>query len=347
MTCFVIMPFGDSRLDPSLFRKMEDLYTDWIKPTVESIEVPGTPSQTLSCHRADKHAGPGNIIEHVIENLLTADIVVADLTGMNANVFYELGVRHATRDATILVAEGIEHIPFDLRALRTIVYEYTPSRMLAFRRELESAFRSILSNPHKVDSPVHSYLLRERILNTISTETQPRHVDNLVAEVRDLRHELQAQLSSMRAVMQVATATGTQFTQSIPDLQRFHGVWRSQRDGSMYCAKMIRNDLHVAYSFANANSLAGRLHSIVVSGGILTCRFEWFDERRTNGFVVLRLISEEEFVGGWCYAHDLPAADREALVLKQLPPDKLNEIVAQRDPKTAYPQWAIDYFDKV
>jgi hypothetical protein len=91
MNCFVIMPFGDPEKEPEKARKLELLYSDCIKPTVEAINIPGKPDEIIHCNRADKSARPGEIITHIIENLVSADIVIADLSGRSPNVFYELG----------------------------------------------------------------------------------------------------------------------------------------------------------------------------------------------------------------------------------------------------------------
>jgi hypothetical protein len=157
------MPFGDPSVDQAHFDKMESLYADWIKPTVEAVQMADAPGTYLRCHRANKEPGPGDIVEHVIESLINAQMVIADLTGKNANVFYELGVRHAVRNATILIAEGNEHIPFDLRTLRAIVYQYTPQGMIRFRRQLQEAVVSIVNAPDRIDNPVRRILhQRER-----------------------------------------------------------------------------------------------------------------------------------------------------------------------------------------
>jgi len=118
MQCFVIMPFGNPKVDPTRAQKLDAIYSQWIKPTVESISLTGLANDTIACHRADKEERPGEIISHIIENLTTSDIVIADLSGRNPNVFYELGVRQAVRSNTILILEDLDDIPFDLRGLR-------------------------------------------------------------------------------------------------------------------------------------------------------------------------------------------------------------------------------------
>ena len=152
MKCFVIMPFGDPSVDPANTRKLNHIYEEWIKPAVESIRVPRKKVARIDCHRADKAVRSGDIIRHVIEQLVTSDIVIADLTGKNPNVFYELGVRHAVSNNTILIAEDIEDIPFDLRSLRAIPYQFDPEHMLEFKRTLTKAVKQVLSEQDQIDN---------------------------------------------------------------------------------------------------------------------------------------------------------------------------------------------------
>jgi CheY-like chemotaxis protein len=70
--------------------------------------------------RADEIPEPGSITIQVIEQILNSDLVVADLTGNNPNVFYELGIRHFARKPVIHVIDVAQKIPFDLADLRTI-----------------------------------------------------------------------------------------------------------------------------------------------------------------------------------------------------------------------------------
>lgn len=111
MKCFVIMPFGDPRSSPDVAARSRSLYEKRIKRAVESVPDPQDPGMGIACLRADNTHRPGDVIEHIVQDLVESDIVVADLTGRNANVFYELGVRHATNTGTILIAQSEEGHP--------------------------------------------------------------------------------------------------------------------------------------------------------------------------------------------------------------------------------------------
>ena len=94
-TCFVVMGFG-TKVDFQSGRKLnlDAAYRTMIKPAVEEAG--------LVCRRADEIAHSGNINVPMYREILTAEVVVADLSTSSANAFYELGVRHALRQ----VAKG-------------------------------------------------------------------------------------------------------------------------------------------------------------------------------------------------------------------------------------------------
>ncbi|MBT2523275.1 hypothetical protein [Arthrobacter sp. ISL-28] len=76
-------------------------------------------------HRADEGKSPDSIGQHVIKKLYEADLVIADLTGHNPNVFYELAIAHGWRKPVVhLIAKG-ENVPFDIVDQRTIFYDIT------------------------------------------------------------------------------------------------------------------------------------------------------------------------------------------------------------------------------
>lgn len=107
-TCFVLMPFAEN------FREVYDV----IKEAIESDEL------RLRCKRADDFLKP-HILETILENITRAEYVIADLTGQNANVFYELGLAHCVKDMNkiVLITQDMQYVPFDLRQYRCIVYE--------------------------------------------------------------------------------------------------------------------------------------------------------------------------------------------------------------------------------
>src|SRR5881296_3434012 len=116
-TCFVVMGFGKKTdFETGRVLDLDQSYLNLIKPAVEAAD--------LKCIRADEIVHSGLIDVPMYEQLLKADVVVADLSTSNKNAFYELGVRHALRPyTTVIIAEdGIKTFPFDVN--RVLIRQY-------------------------------------------------------------------------------------------------------------------------------------------------------------------------------------------------------------------------------
>jgi len=103
---FVLMPFDE---------KFDDIYYYGIRQAIENTG--------MICERADEILHTGNVIELIEAKIYRADIVVADTTDLNPNVFYEIGIAYALRKPVVLVVQDADQIPFDLRNKNHIVYK--------------------------------------------------------------------------------------------------------------------------------------------------------------------------------------------------------------------------------
>jgi hypothetical protein len=81
-------------------------------------------------------------MEDVLEAVATSRYIIADLTNSNPNVFYELGICHALGKKVILITQGTD-VPFDVRHIRHIRYEYTPRGMLVFEQVLQQTLQNL------------------------------------------------------------------------------------------------------------------------------------------------------------------------------------------------------------
>jgi hypothetical protein len=118
--CFVIMPFGQKPDAAGHLIDFDAVFREIIAPAVEAAGLEGV--------RADEEMGSGIIHKLMYERLLLSDYAVADLSIMNANVYYEVGIRHGTRPAsTVLMTAAGSRLPFDLGPARTLLYDLDPS----------------------------------------------------------------------------------------------------------------------------------------------------------------------------------------------------------------------------
>jgi len=114
--CFILMPFGKKPDATGRIVDFDAVYEELVAPAVREAGM-----EPL---RADEEKTGGIIHKPMFERLILCEFAVADLTAANANVFYELGVRHATRPhATVLLfAVGSGQLPFDVAQLRALPY---------------------------------------------------------------------------------------------------------------------------------------------------------------------------------------------------------------------------------
>lgn len=158
-TCFVVMGFGKKTdFETGRTLDLDKSYWNMIKPAVEEAG--------LTCVRADEIVHSGMIDVPMYEQLLNADVVVADLSTSNKNAFYELGIRHALRPfSTIVIAEdGIKTFPFDVNHVAIRQYHHLGEdigfdEVMRFRGLLKDAVTQIMEkSPRDKDSPVYQLI---------------------------------------------------------------------------------------------------------------------------------------------------------------------------------------------
>src|SRR5215207_2566500 len=114
--CFVIMPYGRKKDADGTTIDFDRVYTDFICETVATIDG-------LECHRAIDLNKPGWIHEQMLRHILDDAVAIVDTSTLNANVFYELGVRHAVRKSvTILVHRKGTTWPFNIQGMSSLEY---------------------------------------------------------------------------------------------------------------------------------------------------------------------------------------------------------------------------------
>ena len=149
-TCFVICPIGAEGSE--IRKRAESLFNHVIEPACDKFN--------LAPVRVDKIAITGLITNKIIRSLRDADVVVADLTGHNPNVFYELGVRHALNKPVILIKNEKDKRPFDIQSINIIDYSSLedPTEMQNLKNKLIKHIESIFDESEEIDLPFSSIL---------------------------------------------------------------------------------------------------------------------------------------------------------------------------------------------
>jgi hypothetical protein len=145
--CFVVGPIGSDDSD-------DRVHADWL---LEDIIEPVFDEhfKDFEVTRADKMSNPGQITSQVITSLLDAELVIADLTTLNPNAFYEIGIRHTIQKPIIHVHLEGQRMPFDIAAFRSIKFSLRrPADIRAARSTLTNFVKEALNPDHQVDNPV-------------------------------------------------------------------------------------------------------------------------------------------------------------------------------------------------
>ncbi|MCP4675932.1 MAG: hypothetical protein GY854_10585 [Deltaproteobacteria bacterium] len=122
---FVLMPFAD---------ELNPIYNDHIRKVANALK--------LSIARADDFFTQESIIQEIWCAIAQSTILIADCTGRNPNVFYEIGMAHSIGKRVILITQNPGDIPFDLRHRRYIHYTYTPPGMKEFEKTLKETVQA-------------------------------------------------------------------------------------------------------------------------------------------------------------------------------------------------------------
>ncbi len=168
------MPFSTTKSCNE--QKWTEIFEYIIKPTIEESGL------GYVCERSV--AGRQNTIKGILESLNQANIVIADLTDNNPNVFYELGIRHTLANRTILIAQREEHVPFDLRPYPVAFYSESPAKIAEFKKDIKKKLADIETNPERADNPVADFLQLKNIdIQAYEKSANLRKLDALLSEL--------------------------------------------------------------------------------------------------------------------------------------------------------------------
>ena len=132
-TCFVMMPFGQ-----------------WLDQYYREIFVPAIKDAGMEPVRGDELFSTGSVIEQIWDQVQRAKVLLADLSGKNANVFYELGLAHAACKPVVFTTSSLDDVPFDLRHLRVVTYDIRdPAWGLKLQKSLATYLRAAKTDPEK------------------------------------------------------------------------------------------------------------------------------------------------------------------------------------------------------
>jgi len=279
--CFVLMPFGvkkDPTGGPDI--DFDRIYEEGVRPGIEAAG--------LDPIRADEERVGGVIHKPMFERLLLCEYAVADLTTANANVFYELGIRHAARPATTLaIFAERQTLPFDVNFLRALPYalgednRFTSRDAASLRSALARRLRELreLSSGSPTDSPLFQLLpdYRAPDIDRLKTDVfrdrlvYSAEVKSRLARARDRRDE-DALRAEARELLGAEAEVGVQIDLYLS--YRALSMWQEMVDFyenlpvALQRSKMVQEQYGLALNrLGNRNDAARVLQQIIDSHG--------------------------------------------------------------------------------
>lgn len=178
--CFVIAPIGTENSETR--KRSDQVFRHIIEPVAKE--------HGYKAMRADQMSKPGSITTQIVDQILNAELVVADLTGHNANVLYELAIRHVVRKPVVQMIQSGEGLPFDIAAQRTIQLDHKDlDSVEAAKIELSKQITSVEKDVTQVDSPVSV------AVDLSALKSSPKPTDTTLVELVSLVNEVKALLT--------------------------------------------------------------------------------------------------------------------------------------------------------
>jgi hypothetical protein len=179
--CYVIMPF--SKAGGWDADRWDQFFELELRPLITA--------EGYRCERST--ATRGNIVKQIVQNLNNARLVVADLTGLNFNVLYELGVRHSLSRRTIMITQdNPDLLPFDLKSYGCRQYSLVdPHGQTGFKTMIHELIEHVRTDPDADDSPVADFVnIRQQAESDAAKSLLHARLDALFRELSDVQVKL-------------------------------------------------------------------------------------------------------------------------------------------------------------
>lgn len=207
LTCFIIMPFSgikyknkNNKIRDLKKNDLDYIYEEYIIKSIKSYKK--NEIEFVKVYRYSRKRG--NFTKGIISDLDQADLVIADLTGLNPNVFYELGIRHTIKNGTIMIIQNIKNLPSDLRNYVAFEYEYPDNpagkenTYKDFEKNMHEAIDDYIEKKNESDNPVKDFLGDRQIFrNEIRINELKRNIELCESIKRDYINNISSMLQCM------------------------------------------------------------------------------------------------------------------------------------------------------
>ena len=188
-SCFFIAPIGEPG---TVVREDSD-------QVLKYIVRPAAARLGFNAFRADEIAEPGIITSQVIERIVESPLVIADLTGHNPNVFYELAIRHAIRKPFVQMIRRGEGIPFDVATARTVRYELDLNGAEEAVNEIARQIEFLQNDLSTLETPISITLDLQNLRGTEdSNDSGAQQLLPLLVDISGAVHNNSNEIASLR-----------------------------------------------------------------------------------------------------------------------------------------------------
>lgn len=254
MKCFVIMPYNED---------FDDVYQ-------ANCDAAAELNGTVQCFRHDDDHQAGRKLGRLEDAIRATDICIADLSGGNCNVMWEVGYAMALDKSVILISQGQEALPFDVQDVHHIIYNrkrLRDSLTVKMKASLADTVKSIKDRVPEVD-------LRELVASLVRKEMFASSIEP--------------------AAPPIANAW---------DPSKFEGAWVEAPTGSHAYSRIINGQLITPYCYGADDHLMGVYYDWRTTGEYIFARYAWTAEA-IAGFAFLKVESSDLLTGAWWFDHE-------------------------------------------
>jgi len=182
--------------------------------------------------RADDVLSQQNILRDVVNGIAFSHIVVADVTGSNPNVYYELGIAHTLERPVIILTQDMDELPFDLRSYRVIPYDTHFTQIERAKKQLICLATEARVGKIPFGNPVKDFLANNESTSSI-IETKMDYDDEGQAGLLDHLIEMQDGFSRLTAIMNEIAKETKDIGQKTQDFNSRMSDITAMRDSDM------------------------------------------------------------------------------------------------------------------
>lgn len=245
LRAFIIGPIGDKDSEDGSPARLA--FEEGIQ-IFEEVISPACKAFGLEAVRADLISRSGEIPEQIFRELRDCPVVIADLTGANPNVMYELGLRHTTGRVTIQIGEK-ERLPFDISSIRTIMFRRTEAGLVQARKDLSKALAATIDTGGDPVTATRIWFEAPPLVESRAPSADPAELAGAAAEAVDddepgfleLLAEMETGNQSLVQTMAAATSIIEEISAIYTDAAT--SVRESERRGGGAAAKLAIADL--------------------------------------------------------------------------------------------------------